>query len=95
MSLKILVSNLKLGKWGILAWSGIVFLYALFVIYLYPIISESSLDMVGYINSLPESFRAAFGFQEEIAEMFSLESFASIEFFSFFFTLFKSPTPFG
>jgi ABC-2 type transport system permease protein len=83
MSLKVLTSNLKLGRWGILAWSAVVFLYALFVVYLYPIISESSLDMVGYINSMPEAFRAAFGLEEGITEMFSLESYAAIEFFSF------------
>jgi ABC-2 type transport system permease protein len=66
-----------------LAWSGIVFLYALFVVYLYPIISESSLDMMAYINSLPDAFKAAFGLEGQLTEMLSLEAFASVEFFSF------------
>jgi ABC-2 type transport system permease protein len=83
MSLKILTSNLKLGRWGILAWSGIVFLYALFVVYLYPIVSESSTEIMGYINSLPDSFKAAFGLEGTLTEMLSLEAFAAVEFFSF------------
>ena len=83
MSLKILTSNLKLGRWGILAWSGIVFLYALFVVYLYPIISESSQEIMNYINSLPDAFKAAFGLEGKLTEMLSLEAFASVEFFSF------------
>ena len=83
MSLKILTSNLKLGRWGILAWSGIVFLYALFVVYLYPIVSESSQEIMGYINSLPDAFKAAFGLEGKLTEMLSLETFASVEFFSF------------
>jgi ABC-2 type transport system permease protein len=83
MSLKILTSNLKLGRWGLLAWSGIVFLYALFVVYLYPIVSESSTEIMGYINSLPDSFKAAFGLEGTLTEMLSLEAFAAVEFFSF------------
>ena len=83
MSLKILTSNLKLGRWGILAWSGIVFLYALFVVYLYPVVSESSKEIMSYINSLPEFFTAGFGLEGKLTEMLSLEVFASVEFFSF------------
>jgi len=83
MSLKILTSNLKLARWGVLAWSGIVFLYALFVVYLYPIISESSQAIMGYVNSMPDAVKAAFGMEGTMTEMLSLESFAAVEFFSF------------
>ena len=84
MSIKVFLSNLKLNRWGVLAWSVIVFLYALFVIYLYPIISESSLNIIGYINSMPEALKAAVGLEgvELTQSAFTPELFTSVEFLS-------------
>jgi ABC-2 type transport system permease protein len=85
MSIRVFLSNVKLNRWGILAWSVIIFIYAIFVMYLFPIVSESSLNIVGYIESMPEAIKAAFGFEEvDIGKMgLTPESFAAIELFAF------------
>jgi len=63
MSLKLFLSNLKLGRWGILAWGVLIFLYGILTMYLYPTMTQSSLDILGYINALPDAMKAAFGYE--------------------------------
>ncbi len=59
MSLRLFLSNLKLGRWGLVAWAGIIFLYALLTMSLYP--TMKSLDIVSYLNEIPDALKAAFG----------------------------------
>ena len=61
MSLKLFLSNLKLSRWGLVAWSGILFLYALLTMSLYP--TMGSMDILGYLNAMPEAMQVAFGFE--------------------------------
>jgi ABC-2 type transport system permease protein len=84
MSIKIFISNISLNRWGIIAWSVIVFIYAIFVMYLYPVVSESSLDIVGYLEALPDAMKAALGMEGiDLSSMsFTPEVFAAVEFFS-------------
>ena len=82
MSLKVFLSNLKLSRWGIISWSGIIFLYGILTMYLYPTIKDSSIDMLSYINSLPEAMKAAFGYEgiDFTSLTFTPEAFATLEF---------------
>lgn len=82
--MKIFISNLNLNRWGITAWSVIVFIYALFVMYMYPVMSESSLNIIGYLEALPDAMKAAFGMEgiDLTDTSFTPELFAAIEFFS-------------
>jgi len=84
MSLKIFLSNLKLNRWGILSWSISIFIYALFVIYLYPLISESSINILGYLEAMPDAMKAAIGLEDVdlTGVAFSVETFVAVEFFS-------------
>lgn len=79
MSLKLFLSNLKLSRWGLVAWSGILFLYALLTMYLYPTIE--SMDILGYLNALPEAMKAAFGYEGIDFTTLTLtpEAFAAME----------------
>ncbi len=82
MSLKLFLSNLKLGRWGILAWGMLIFLYGILTMYLYPTMTQSSLDILGYINALPDAMKAAFGYEGiDFTNMtFTPEAFATLEF---------------
>jgi len=82
MSLKLFLSNLKLGRWGILAWGVLIFLYGILTMYLYPTMTQSSLDILGYINALPDAMKAAFGYEGiDFTNMtFTPEAFATLEF---------------
>jgi ABC-2 type transport system permease protein len=79
LSLRLFLSNLKLSRWGLVAWSGILFLYALLTMSLYP--TMESMDILGYINEMPEAMKAAFGFEGIDFTTLTLtpESFAAME----------------
>ncbi len=79
MSLRLFLSNLKLSRWGLVAWAGIIFLYALLTMSLYP--TMKSLDILGYMNEIPDALKAAFGFEGIDFSSFILtpESFAAME----------------
>lgn len=82
MSLKLFLSNLKLGRWGIIAWGMLIFLYGILTMYIYPTMTQSSLDILGYINALPEAMKAAFGYEgiDFTNLTFTPEAFATLEF---------------
>jgi len=82
LSLRLFLSNLKLSRWGLVAWSSILFLYALLTMYIFPTMSESMTDILSYINSLPEAMKAAFGYEgiDFTALTLTPEAFASMEF---------------
>ena len=82
MSMKLFLSNLKLSRWGILAWGILIFLYGILTMYLYPTMTESSLDILGYINALPDAMKAAFGYEgiDFTNLTFTPEAFATLEF---------------
>ncbi len=79
MSLRLFLSNLKLSRWGLVAWAGIIFLYGVLTMYLYPTMTE---DILGYLNSLPEAMKAAFGYEgvDFTTFTFTPEAFATLEF---------------
>ncbi len=79
MSLRLFLSNLKLSRWGLVAWSSIIFLYGVLTMYLYPTMTE---DILGYLNSLPEAMKAAFGYEgvDFTTFTFTPEAFATLEF---------------
>ena len=82
MSFSLFLSNLKLGRWGILSWTVLIFLYALLTMYLYPSFAESNVDLLEYINGLPEALKAAFGYEgiDFTSATFTPEAFATLEF---------------
>lgn len=80
MSWSLFLSNLKLSRWGIMAWAVILFLYGLLTIYIYPTISGSSSAILEYINSLPEVLKAAFGYEGVDIAVMTPETFVTMEF---------------
>ncbi|MFH1662872.1 MAG: ABC transporter permease subunit [Chloroflexota bacterium] len=82
MSIKLFLSNLKLSYWGIFAWGVLIFLYGILTMYLYPTMTQSSLDILGYINALPDAMKAAFGYEgiDFTNLTFTPEAFATLEF---------------
>jgi len=81
VSLKIFLSNLKMSRWGIISWSGIIFLYGILTMYLYPTMKGST-EILGYINELPDALKAAFGYEgiDFTNLSFTPEAFATLEF---------------
>ena len=82
MSLRLFLSNLKLGRWGLIAWGGLIFLYGMLMMYLYPTVSESGTAILEYMDALPEAMKAAFGYEGTDFQnfTFSPEAFATMEF---------------
>ena len=83
--MRLFLSNLKLGRGGLIAWSLLILIYGLFAVYMFPTVSGSTMDYIGYIASLPESLRAAMGLGNlDIASMtFTLDTFVAVEFLMF------------
>jgi len=65
---------------GSITWSGTLLLYALLTMYLYP--TMKSMDILGYMNELPEAMKAAFGWEGTDFAIVTMtpESFAAMEF---------------
>lgn len=82
MSLSLFLSNMKLGRWGLVAWGVLIFLYGLLMMYLYPTISESGTAILEYMDSMPEAMKAAFGYEgiDFLNYTFTPETFATMEF---------------
>jgi len=82
MSLRLFLSNLKLGQWGLVAWGVLIFLYGVLTMYLYPTMTELNFDIIEYINSLPDALKAAFGYEGIDFTSLTLtpEAFATLEF---------------
>ncbi len=80
MSLKLFLSSLKLSRWGLMAWVGIIFLYGVLTMSIYPTIE--SMDILGYMNELPEAMKAAFGYEGVDFTTLTMtpEAFATLEF---------------
>ena len=83
--MKLFLSNLKIGRGGLIAWSLLILIYGLFSVYMYPTVAGSTMDYIGYIASLPESMRAAMGLGDlDITTLqFSLDTFVAVEFLMF------------
>jgi len=79
MSLHLFLRHLKAGRWGLVAWSGLMGLYALLVFYLYPTMKAAGYEQM--FEKLPESIKALAGLQNLPAGVgLSLETFMSVEF---------------
>ena len=79
MSLHLFLSHLRAGRWGLVAWSGLMGLYALLVFYLYPTMKAAGYEQM--FENLPESIRALAGLQDLPEGVgFSLETFVALEF---------------
>jgi ABC-2 type transport system permease protein len=76
---------MKMGRGGLIAWSLLLLIYGLFAVYMYPTVSGSTMDYLGYIASLPEGLRAAMGLGnlDPSAMTFTLDTFVSVEFLMF------------
>jgi ABC-2 type transport system permease protein len=73
-----------MGRGGLIAWSGLILLYALFAVWLYPTVHKSITDIIVYYNTLPEALKAMVGIEgvDLNAIDFSLELYVTIEFVS-------------
>ncbi len=81
MSLHLFLSHLKAGRWGLVAWSGLMGLYALLIFYLYPTMKAAGYEQM--FEKLPESIKALAGLQNLPPGVgLSLETFVSVEFMS-------------
>lgn len=82
MSVKLFISNLKLGRWGLLTWSVLIFLYGVLTMYLFPTMGEANINILQYLNELPEAMKAAFGYEgiDFDALTFTPEAFVTLEF---------------
>ena len=81
MSLPLFLSHLKAGRWGLVAWSGLMAVYALFTFWLYPTMKEAGYEQM--FEKLPESIKALAGLQDLPPGLgLSLETFVSLEFMS-------------
>jgi ABC-2 type transport system permease protein len=84
-TVKLFISNLRMARGGLIAWSALILVYGLFAVYLYPTVAGSTLDYVGYIASMPESMRLAMGLgdMDLSALKFNLDTFVAVEFLMF------------
>lgn len=81
--MSIYLGNLKSSRTGIIAWSALIALYGLFVMYLYPSLKNAP-GLMQYYQSLPEPLRQALGLsgQTDPESILSLRFFVSSEFFA-------------
>ena len=84
MNLRLFLSNLKMGRGGLIAWTGLILLYALFAVSLYPTVHKGIADIIVYYNTLPEALKAMVGLEGVNLEAlnFSPELYVTIEFMS-------------
>ena len=79
MSLHLFLSHLKAGRWGLVAWSVLMALYALLVFYLYPTMKAAGYEQM--FEKMPESLKVLAGLQGLQAGLgLSLETFVAAEF---------------
>jgi len=85
VKLSLFLSNLKLSRGTLIAWCGLIALYGVFAVYLYPVVSKSNMDYLSYIASLPEAMRAAFGLGNiDVNSLtFNADTFVAVEFLMF------------
>ncbi len=83
--MKLFISNLRMGRGGLIAWSLLILIYGLFAVYMYPTVARSTLDYVGYVASMPESMRLAMGLGDMDLSVlkFNLDTFVAVEFLMF------------
>jgi hypothetical protein len=48
MKLSLFLSNIKLSRGTLFAWCSLILLYGVFAAYLYPVVSKSNMDYIGY-----------------------------------------------
>ena len=78
MSLHLFLSHLKAARWGLVAWSVLMALYALLTFYLYPVMKEAGYEQI--FKNMPDSIKALVGLQDTPAGLgLSLETFVSAE----------------
>jgi len=85
MKLSLFLSNLKLSRGTLIAWCGLILLYAIFAAYLYPVVSKSNMDYISYIASMPEAMRAGIGLGDiDLSSLaFTADTYVAIEFLMF------------
>lgn len=91
MSLSIYRNALTLARIGVVAWSVVMAFWALFVVWIYPSVSNTGVNFEEYLNAMPEQLRAAIGVAapEETALVFEAGAFTfvgylNIEYLSWF-----------
>ena len=67
MSLHLFLLNLKLGRFGLVAWAAFLGAYGALVVYLYPSIDEAS-GLIEQLEGLPQGARRAIGLSDGALE---------------------------
>lgn len=83
--MRLFLSNIKLGRGGLITWACLILLYGLFAVYLFPVVSKSTMDYIKYISALPEAMRTAVGLgNTDISSLaFTADTYVAIEFLMF------------
>ena len=61
MSASIYRNVLTLGKVGVVAWSVVLVLWALLVVWIYPSLENTGVNFEDYLNAMPEQFARLHG----------------------------------
>ena len=77
MSMSIYRNVLTLAKVGVVAWSVVLVLWALLVVWIYPSLGDTGVNFEDYLDAMPEQLRAAMGIAgpEETALVFQAGAF--------------------
>ncbi len=83
--MRLFLSNLKMGRGGLITWMSLLLIYGLFAIYMYPTVSKSNMDYLSYIASMPEAMRMGLGLGSlDLTKLsFSSDVFVAVEFLMF------------
>ena len=77
MSMSIYRNVLTLAKVGVVAWSVVLVLWALLVVWIYPSLGDTGVNFEDYLDAMPEQLRVAMGIAgpEETALVFQAGAF--------------------
>lgn len=82
MSFSIYRNVLTLGRMGLIAWSVVLVLWALLVVWIYPSLGDTGVNFEDYLDAMPEQLRASMGLagEAESALMFDAGAFTYLGF---------------
>ena len=89
MSASIYRNVLSLAKVGVIAWSVVLVLWALLIVWIYPSLENTGVNFEEYLNAMPEELRASMGIAGEAesalifdAGAFTYAGFLNVEYIS-------------
>ena len=82
MSLSFYRNVLTLGRVGVIAWSVVLVLWALLVVWIYPSLENTGVNFEDYLNAMPDQLRASMGIagEAESALIFDAGAFTYVGF---------------